>query len=139
MYNGEKPFGGKADFRTWLAGEILKSGKQHRQLCKEIGVHTTAFTEWLRHNRVPSETNCKKLAHYFNVDENKVLGLAGYYFTVDMGRDTPDRERLANLLRNTPDRLIPDLLRIARAYVNTYRAENQAGANLGVEGSTQLQ
>lgn len=129
VFTGRPPAGSPGayrDFRAWLKAEILKTRKSHRQILKEAGLHRTAFTEWLGHYAIPSEVSCHKLAQYFNVDLEYIRGLLGYN-VIDVEPDFADRARLNELLQATPDRLIPDILRITRAYVQTYRRERDGG------------
>lgn len=122
---GQGP-GAFRDFRYWLRREILKKKKSHRTIAKEAGLHKTAFTEWLTHYALPSEESCEKLATYFNVDVDYIRGLVGYN-SITPEPDFGERARLNELLLSTPDRLIPDILRIAQAYVLAYRRERGGG------------
>lgn len=82
--------GNKKVFAKNLKRQILKSGRDRRQISEDLGFPYSTVTEWINGKKYPRIDRIEKLAEYFNISKSDLIE--------DFEDIKKDNDRLANII-----------------------------------------
>lgn len=111
---------------------ILKSGKQQKEIAKDLGISATTFNTWCVGKILPSLSKIQKIADYFNigmsflVDEKPDERTQSYYLdneTAKMAQELKDNKELKLLFDASRDASPEDLQTVHQMLLALKRKE----------------
>lgn len=110
--------------------ELIKShGITKNKLLVDVGINTSAFTNWENRNTVPSGEVIAKIADYFHVSTDYLLGRTDDPRPLDKKEPTPASEdgpsETAQVFMPLVDKLTPDQQQLLLAQLQAWTGQNE--------------
>lgn len=65
--------GNKEVFAKNLKTYIVRSGKDRKDIAKDLGIPYSTLTDWMNGNKYPRINNIEKLASYFSISKSDLI------------------------------------------------------------------
>lgn len=63
----------KRIFSRNLRRYVDSSGKQQKDICKQLGINPTTFNMWIKGNTIPNVSKIQMLADYFHIGKSDLV------------------------------------------------------------------
>ena len=80
----------KSIFAQNLQKYVIGSGKDRKDIAKELEVPYSTFTDWMNGNKFPRINNIEKIASYFNISKSDLIE--------DLAKTQKDNDLLATII-----------------------------------------